>query len=169
MDTTRNRLVLFGGGTGAGLSAVSYQHWEFAPPLVTQYFGANCLPPGLVATFSATFAGRGQPWTLSVGSFPASALTFAVVAIGFGSSTWNGVPLPLPLGAIGLPTCQLLVEPVATSLMPIVPVFLSGYGSLAIAIPNVPSLSGIDLSAQAIGGNATGLNMTSRAARTQIW
>ena len=69
----------------------------------------------------------------------------AVMVVGVGNSSWNGLPLPVDLGFLGAPGCPLRVSVDATDAV-------VGAGTTAtwsFAVPNTPSLSGFKLYNQA--------------------
>jgi hypothetical protein len=102
-----------------------------------------------VGTFGAGCGGAGQPVTLSIA--PAmrpgqvSVLQIdhlvpnqlAMLMFGTSRSDWWGTALPLPLGSIGMPGCELLVAP-ETSLL-----FGTGSGTAAssFTVPSSPALA----------------------------
>lgn len=76
-------------------------------------FGVGCT--GSAGTPVHTGRGTpevGQTFTLEVSRTPAGAPV--VWMIGFSRTTWNGLPLPLSLAALGAPGCSLLTAPALT-------------------------------------------------------
>ncbi len=169
MDPTRQRLVLFGGGTGVMLSQVSNEHWEFAPLPLNTTFGSSCSPFPITGYISAGLCARGETWTGTAAISNYNNMTFAVFAIGFSDTSWNGTPLPLPLGALGLPNCDLLVEPFLLLAEPLQGGIFASSATYHLPIPDVPSAYGMDLYVQAFGGNAFGIHVATPAVRATIW
>jgi len=77
----------------------------------------------------------GNTLTLRLGGAPPLAPVF--LTAGDSNTHWNGLPLPLPLGAFGAPGCSVLVSPL---------IFLpsvadpSGEAQLPLALPAAPNL-----------------------------
>lgn len=80
--------------------------WEWAPFQV----GSSCGNPAPQIGYV------GQPilardFTVTLAGAPAS--SFALLAVGFSATSWNGIPLPLGLAPFGYPGCDLNVAPSA--------------------------------------------------------
>jgi hypothetical protein len=91
-----------------------------------------------------------------------------VRAFGFGIARWNGLALPVELGAAGLPGCQLWIEPGATTF----PTTAGSTLSHPIVIPGHAGLTGIALAAQVFVLDATspnGLGAASNAAVLRLY
>jgi hypothetical protein len=88
--------------------------------------------------------------TLSInlsGAHPGT--TAAVLGLGYSQSSWSGVPLPLDLGALGLPGCAWRVSSDASLLIPSVPLVGGRRRSTyEIPVPNNPQLLGLDVFCQ---------------------
>jgi hypothetical protein len=165
MDPVRNRLVLFGGANNAWTG--SDEHWEYTPPVATEPFGPNCLPSS--SYYAVGLAARGTSWSGGLHVAAGSVSTLALFAVGLGNTWWNGVPLPLPLGALGLPQCDLLVEPRWTALAPVHPVLGGVWAEFQLAVPDVPALYGVDLYTQAFALGPGSFAAASRGVRAQVW
>ena len=166
-DAGRERLVRIG-GLGSS-STVTDAQWDFVPPARPTYFGAPCVPPGYPHQFQVGQPQRGEVWTGTLSTDHTSGLLYAVFVAGFSDAVWNGVPLPLSLAPVGLPACQLRVEPFWTGLEALPTTWASPAASFAIAVPNVAGLYGLELFAQALAGDATGLRLATHAARAVVW
>ncbi|MEQ1632304.1 MAG: hypothetical protein ABL997_08015, partial [Planctomycetota bacterium] len=75
------------------------------------------------------------------------------VAVGASSTQWNGQPLPLDLGVIGMPQCRAFVSPDVLTLA----AAANGTAELAVAIPTTAGLLGGVAYAQALVPDA-GIN-----------
>jgi hypothetical protein len=153
-DSSRDTLMVFGGNNGASLGDA----WELAMPQRASYrrAGAGCAGSlGVPGVRSAA----GLPWlgttfVPEVTNVPAPGLVWFV--FGFDATTWNGLPLPLDLGAFGMPNCLLRTDAFATSVL----VTASNTASWSFVIPNAPGLLGVTFYNQALvvdpGVNAAG-------------
>jgi hypothetical protein len=65
--------------------------------------------------------------------------------VGLSNTSWNGVPLPFDLSAVGLPGCELLASPDIVIPLP----NLNGTATLSLGIPLNPQLHGIAFYKQA--------------------
>lgn len=158
-DAARGRVLLFGGRSEA------YERlddtWTYTnpqPPAALEVFGAGCVGDGGVPAIGPD-TGR-LPWinetfALQVTDLPPAGAT--VMLLGFSKTMLGGLPLPVDLGAIGMPGCTLyqssdLAFPIAN---------VRGRAAWAVAICDCPSLSGTEFHNQAIaldpGANALGL------------
>lgn len=109
-------------------------------------------PSAGYGTFGAGCAGAlGEPWLqAATGSLPVLGGTFAVdvgnlptdlgiMALGLSNSVSGGTPLPFDLAVLGMPGCELLVDPVVLDT-------LVGAGHAATwtwQVPSAPSLAGL--------------------------
>ncbi|MGH7151443.1 MAG: FG-GAP repeat domain-containing protein, partial [Planctomycetota bacterium] len=117
-------------------------------PAGSSTFGAGCPGSGGFVPRITTAGGPptvGQPNFRVYGSKMLGG-TFAVLIFGVSSASWAGIPLPLNLGFLGLPSCSLLVS--ADILLP---AMSSGSGPGAgaanrlVPAPSDPSLSGLSV------------------------
>ena len=147
-DAARRAVVAFGGNetlvTLGGLVTTTFAHgteltYEAASPPQVQVFAQGCY-------FSNNLSWIGLPWlgdtftltTLANGPLP------PLFAFGASSEQFGGVPLPLPLGPLGFPNCELVVAPDI-----VVAATVSGVtASVAVPIPNQPLLLGARLFVQ---------------------
>jgi hypothetical protein len=89
----------------------------------------------------------------------ASPAPFVYHALGVDNRQTGGVPLPIPLAALGAPGCSLHVDPLLGTLVP------AAAGGVAWLLPTTPSAVGVPVFTQAIGIDfATGLLVPSRNA-----
>jgi hypothetical protein len=157
-DAVRGRMVMFG-GSGNSLSMPSSDTWEYGPthtaamsPLGSGCPGSTGIPE--LTTTQDRLPWIGTPLPLQLTRVPS--ITMAILFIGAYNSTWNGVPLPLDLGTMGMPGCSLWVS--GEILVPVA--IAGGRGTATIPIPlDTALLSGrffsqgfvIDPSANSVG------------------
>jgi hypothetical protein len=115
--------------------------WTYAPTFPARYevFGAGCAgAAGIPKLFSAA----GLPWLGDEVEFAATHLPSSgavALVLGVSRTSWNGVRLPLDLGAIGMPGCNLFTSPdVALPLANI-----AGSARLRTRICDCPALRGV--------------------------
>lgn len=91
---------------------------------------------------------------------------FAIIAWGGSSTNWNGAPLPLDLGIIGMPNCMLRVSPEA----PVGGINFGGIMLMGLAIPSGANWLGTQFFAQGLafdpGVNAFGATLSNALAMT---
>lgn len=106
------------------------------------------LRPALGATFGWTMQGLG------------TAASFGMLGVGFQGATWNGQSLPLDLGGLGMPGCQLLTDLASVQLV----AAAGGSATWSLAVPNQSVLLGTQVLAQgfplAAAANAAGVLAT---------
>jgi len=69
--------------------------------------------------------------------------------LGFSNTDWSGIPLPLNLGFLGMPACDLLVAPhISVGLTTTAFGPGNGRAILPVPIPGTPSLVGLPFFAQ---------------------
>lgn len=125
-------------------------------------YGSNCsgagIAPSLVATPGLRPAiGTAFGWTMQgLGTVA----PFGALGIGFQGATWSGQPLPVDLGAFGMPGCRLWTDLASVQLL----AAAGGSASWSVAVPNQPALLGTQVLAQgfplAAGANAAGVLAT---------
>jgi hypothetical protein len=133
----------------------------------TTTFGTACATSGnRMPAITTGRAAAGGSMSVSLANGPATSA--GVLLFGISNTTWNSVPLPLPLDSIGASGCTLQVSidvnvAIATS--------TSGTFGTSIPVPNVLALYGNWFYAQAaivdLFANAAGF-VTSRSGGTQI-
>lgn len=135
------------------------------PKPTTEVFGAGCGGIGQPATIQVTSLWPGQLATLQVNNLPANKA--ASLILGGSKAQWGGLALPVPLGVIGMPGCELLVS-IDNYL-----VFATGNGtpSFTFPVPLDPGLAGQDVYMQVMheqpGLNPLGMAM-SRGLRARV-
>lgn len=147
-DPTRRAVVAFAGNETlialGGLITTTYVHSEamtyeaVSPPLV-QVFAAGCY-------FSNNLSWTGLPWlgdTLTLTTSASGPLP-PLLAFGASNEQFGGVALPLPLGPLGFPNCELVVAPDVV----VAATVSGGTGTVAVPIPNQPLLLGARLYVQ---------------------
>lgn len=162
LDTTRHRLMTFGGTSG---NNASNEHWEFDSTYPVTKFGTSCATSGPVPRLETNAAKLGSTFRMTIygngGNVP-----FGVFAIGFSNQSWNGVSLPLSLASLGL-NCDLLVEPFTMK--------IANGGTVSsligsfLGIPDMPVLAGIELFVQGAVLDNTGMRAVTEAARCRIF
>ncbi|HEX5054694.1 MAG TPA: kelch repeat-containing protein [Planctomycetota bacterium] len=146
-DDSRAAFVLFGGDVSSGAFIVeSNQTWQLATWAGFTQFGAGCAATGPAPVL---FAPGGAPesgttMTSRVGSLPAGSVP--ILILGNSDTNWQGAPLPLDLGAIGLPGCDLRVSVELAFLL----VNLGGQADWSFAVPADPMLHGATFFEQAL-------------------
>lgn len=110
--------------------------------------------PTLDLTDTWTRAWLGGTLSVDIGNLTSS---IAILAMGFDDQNYNGNPLPLALGAHGMPQCFLNVDSQASLIAPA----NNGTATVAIPIPTDPALLGATFYQQAFapvpGANALGM------------
>ena len=159
LDTTRHRLVTFGGNTNG---VATDQHWHFSSTYPVAHFGVGCASSGPVPTLELGAAVIGGNLVGSINAGITGSVPVALVALGLDNQSWNGVALPLPLGPLGL-GCSLLVPP-QTLLVFVGGPTINGVG-FYFAIPNLPALYGGELFVQGGILDGVGLRAVTDAAR----
>lgn len=163
-DAARQRTVLFGGRTFGNVLGETWAYGAPGGPAASIVpYGAGCAGPNGVPSLAAQ-AGSvprlGSTLTMVVSGMPSGLLDVPIGWIGFDAATWGGLPLPLPLDALGFPGCQALLAPSQTYTL----VNVAGVATWSIAIPFLPAFSGLQFYAQAgvtvIGFNPGGLVFT---------
>lgn len=127
----------FGAGTTSFLQ-ISERRYEAVAPASGLPFANTC---------GATPTVPELPWLDDVARIMMPLLTPAapaLMAVGFSSTTYNGMPLPLPLDPYGFVGCDLLVAPD----MVLSPVAISSAAEFVLAIPNQAQLLGLTVFAQ---------------------
>jgi hypothetical protein len=131
-------------------------------------YGVGCSGGGLspaLAVVAGSAPRPGQTFSLRVQGLAVAAAPLSVGAVGFSDVLWNGLPLPFDLGAIGMAGCQLWTDVAITDALTTT---AGGTATLAIALPNTPSLVGGAFYAQAFPlaptANAAGILATNAVA-----
>lgn len=112
-DLLAEQIVVYGGRDD---SQPSFQQrkddtWTLEPAYraTATPFGAACAgTAGLLTIMAADRPWLGTTVTIDWSGTPAGSVV--LLAFGWSRTNWLGVPLPLPLGAIGMPGCNLLVS-----------------------------------------------------------
>ena len=132
-DPVRRRFVVFGGFGGTFSNAT----WEYqgATGGVFGTFGDPCATSAGVPTIASSTPTIGQTLQFTVDNAPASAEGVLFV-LGLSNLTWLGVPLPFPLGIVGLSGCDLLVSADVLELA----LTSGGSAPFGLPIPNQTSL-----------------------------
>ncbi len=157
-DPLREQIVMFGGDlNGAFGQGALGDTWRYGPINRASWnaFGAGCRGSDPNAT-PLTLAGGTRPWLgdtaqLQLGALPAP--TFALLAIGFSTTSSPLGPLPLDLTPFGLTlNCFLLVDPAAT----VGAVAAASTTTFGIPFPNNAALLGLVFHAQGSAAEPSG-------------
>jgi hypothetical protein len=146
-DAARERLCLFG-GTNFGPLPLPPDTWLFDPGEVglAVPFGLGC--HGTVAQAPELFAQDppvlGTTVELGVRSLPLARTSVPWGLLGFSRSEFSGMPLPIPLDAIGMTGCELLVAPTSDVQL----VNEAGHTTWLLPLPGDPALAGVDVYTQ---------------------
>jgi hypothetical protein len=143
-DSRRQEVVVYG---GAGLRGTTWRLRDTGLGVWTHQ-GHGCdAGAGSPLVLQAQDALRiGRSCRVRLANLPATFVALPLAWVGFQDESWNGLPLPLPLGAIGAPGCMLWADP-AVSL----PIMALGNGE-AVAdlwIANDPVFLGHEVFVQA--------------------
>ncbi len=149
-DRVHNRLYLLNGTGNLGYIGDAY-------PSEFEWHGTHCtqnLSPGLYLTESWSRAWIGQ--TLSVNIVGLNG-PLAGLGMGFDDQFSNGVPLPLSLASIGMPSCFLNIDPAATAWANVT----GTTATMTLPIPFTQALVGVEYFQQPFavdpGANAAGV------------
>lgn len=149
-DALGQRCVLFG-GLNQSFQGVG-DTWKFGP--TWQTIGMGCPGSnGVPALAPAAAPGIARTYVARLTNLLPT-VPFAVFATGFSATSWNGVPLPLAMDALGLTGCTLWISPDFLSASPA----LSGASSYSLTLPNDPLLVGQRLWQQGLSFEAPGFN-----------
>lgn len=99
---------------------VGWDNVEFAPlRRAARYeaYGAGCAGTTGTPTLAAATASLPLPGTTFTSTVASAPLGVAVMLSGLSSTSYAGLPLPLPLAALGMPGCDLLAEPLISDLL----------------------------------------------------
>ena len=84
----------------------------------------------------------GARFDLRLSNLPTNpALGAPILITGLQNTAWNGLPLPVPLDALGAPGCSVHVSVDRSDLVP----NLGGYTDASVYIPIEPALNGFEL------------------------
>ena len=163
-DPTQQRLVLYG---VFGSGPPQPQHWvryTFADPQAKwTAFGFGCV--GTAGTPSLAIAPGSLPWAgypfvVNVTNLPASSLRVPFGLLGVSRSSWQGLSLPVDLGVIGMPGCNLHVGMDVTFPLSAP----TGTASWSLTLPASPTFVGSSLYQQVCvldpGANALGVSIS---------
>ena len=134
-----NSTTLLAATHGRGLWTIAIRE-----PVVAQ-LGAGCAGTNGTPTLTATPPRLGQTVSLAASNLRPNQV--ALFIVGFSSTTWVGAPLPLDLGAVGMPGCfaRCSVD------LPTAVLNTTGTASLAVALPSSPASLGVTFHAQVLG------------------
>ncbi len=152
-DMLREQVVMFG-------SSNSPETWIYAPTHPAQFqvlpgngcAGTTGQAPQLVAMDRPWL---GEVFEIGISQLPAPSITFMLS--GLSDSVWSLGALPAPLAAIGMPGCDLMVDPLILDAM------LAPAGSAVwqLALPLAPTLLGVPFYSQCgaldAGANPAGI------------
>lgn len=172
-DSVRRRMVMFGGGNG---SVLFPDTWAYAPvtPALAEPFGVGCAGPAGVpvmgsdpSAWPSSLPWRGATFHAQLSNLGSDPTHVPLRVVGVSNSSWNGAPLPLGLGLLGMPGCTLYTDLVSVEVLG----NNGGVADWSLAIPGGPSLTGVEIYAQGFvlvaGWNAFGM-VASNALRLQV-
>lgn len=121
----------------------------------------GCAGSGGIMQLSSPGVPRlGQGFQVDVANIGAGAIAFGV--LGFSDTTWNGAPLPVPLGGIvpgANPMCLIEISPDDA-----IPLAVSGStASLVLPMPSAAGLAGFPFFLQAAQFELSGLSLSAKA------
>ena len=149
-DVGAGRMLYVGGGNGQSLSTAIWSYGAVAPATIAP-FGTGCA--GSAGTPVLRADNGSLPWlgdTLALAVEPVAANAPVLLAIGFSNTTFGGVSLPVPLDAIGMTGCSLLVSIDEQRLA-----FSNGArADFALLVPTTTALTGLQFFAQAAVADA---------------
>jgi hypothetical protein len=156
------RSIVFGGvRTGVGNLNDTWQYGPQFPASLVSY-GASCA--GTAGLPQLALAPGQLPWLgdtldLRLTSLPAAPGP-GLLYVGFSSTQWGAIPLPLVLTSIGMTGCALLTSPDVS--LPFA--HAGGTATVQLAIPNDPANLGLSFFDQVVlldlGANPLGLTAT---------
>jgi hypothetical protein len=131
-------------------------------------FGAGCPGTSGLTTLAAvpgSLPRLGQDFEIRFGNLP-NVATVVLPILGLDNVSWNGSPLPIPLGSYGMTGCSLYTLGYATSFL----LALAPTWTWSLPIPSNPAFVGVTMYAQAMvfepGANAFGAVVTNAGALT---
>ncbi|MBK8974396.1 MAG: hypothetical protein IPM29_00570 [Planctomycetes bacterium] len=153
-------IVNFGGALVPNRSSTSNATDAYGPvsPATARTFGSGCAgSAGVPAIDASRLAWLGGSYEVTVRSTPPSTSLWFVVG-GSNTRTTTGLSLPFPLGVVGMPGCDLLIDPeISLGRM----ANASGEASFRLGIPALPVLLGVSIYAQSLvvspGANVLGV------------
>jgi hypothetical protein len=120
-------------------------------------FGAGCSGPSAISPRIAAWPAPALGATVNVSVSRALPNASVALLLGASSTSWSGAPLPISLGGVGMPGCELLVAPnvilLATTLGPGPG---KGRATVPLSIPASPTLVGAVVYAQWYVGGPVG-------------
>ncbi|MGK0202567.1 MAG: hypothetical protein ACI9S9_001636 [Planctomycetota bacterium] len=152
-DFARDTFVMFGGyANGGQLSDATYTWFDVDPPGAYEAFGFGCsgaaaaVPRLRANPLFSTTPSIGTAFFVLIDQLEPVTPVFGV--IGYSGTSWNGMTLPLPLAAFGMPGCDVLVAPEVVESLGSSSAF--GEASWPLLIPPNPSLVGAEFYQQAL-------------------
>lgn len=130
-----------------GPAAVAFSaEFRFDPPPYHVPFGQPCQVPGAPELRPNQLPRIGQMFAYGLWNLPANEV--AVGILGQSAATWGGVSLPVPLGFVGMPDCELYISPDLS--LPPQSTGTTGQVLQGFLIPNDPLLVGAEFFQQAL-------------------
>lgn len=141
-DSLRKRFVIFGGFGGSFLD----ETWELTGDTGGTFnlYGSGCDTANGTPGLTGTTPNIGS--TLNLGFSNLGSAQTVVVVLGLSDTLWNGLPLPLDLGGVGLPGCGLLASADALDLA----LASNGLALYGFPIPNQINLVNLPLYCQGV-------------------
>jgi hypothetical protein len=141
-DTSANRLLLHGGGCGTGFSD---ELWEIQLPVFARSevigvgcAGSNGVPALDIANGTLPVIGTTVDFVYDNG--PTIAGFIPIMSIGFDDQSFQGLPLPIPLAALGLSGCTLYHSADVSNQF--LATATAGQSTWSLSLPNNPGFLG---------------------------
>ena len=154
-----------GPASGVGVPMTSVAHagrtvafdgaetWFYGPtqPATATPFGVGCAAgAGLPSLVALNRPWLGDTLVMDAVNLPPTT-TFVILVAGLSDAVWVGLPLPIPLAAMGAPGCEQFVSIDATAVM----LLMGASARSSLAIPNITALLGFELFEQALVADPT--------------
>jgi hypothetical protein len=167
-DPDRREVIVFGGGTLPGNGTNRGELWRLRDVTLTRWTnsGTGCdAGNGVLALQALDPPAIDSTCRIRLLNTPASFVAYPFAWIGFDDQSWNGLPLPFPLTALGAPSCSVWADAqIALSLLP-----LGNHADGTMTLPDVPAAIGMRLFVQGVVWNfATGAVATADLLRAVV-
>ena len=107
-----NWLYIYAFDAGGPAALAFSAEFRFDPPPYHVPFGQPCQTTGAPVLTPNQLPRVGQPFAYTLANLPSNEVVVGV--FGAGAASWGSVPLPVALGFVAMPECQLYVAPELT-------------------------------------------------------